>query len=115
MNILVVNASPKGEMSNTLHITHAFLDGLEVYGPHDVTVFMVRDKKIEFCRGCFSCMRNGGTYGIPTSIKVLVEFSTIFISGVVSDEIIISLFGGNVEKFKLFFSPRKLSYISYIL
>lgn len=55
MNILVVNASPKGEMSNTLHITHAFLDGLEVYGPHDVTVFMVRDKKIEFCRGCFHC------------------------------------------------------------
>jgi UDP-N-acetylglucosamine enolpyruvyl transferase len=28
MNILLVNASPKGDRSNTLHITDAFLAGL---------------------------------------------------------------------------------------
>ncbi|MBQ7487557.1 MAG: flavodoxin family protein [Clostridia bacterium] len=56
MNILVVNGSPKGELSNTLHITQAFLEGLTA-GSHDhqITTFTVKDKHIEFCTGCFHC------------------------------------------------------------
>ncbi len=55
MKILLVNGSPKGERSNTLHITKAFLEGLTASGEHEVTTFMVKDKHIEFCTGCFRC------------------------------------------------------------
>jgi len=58
MNILLVNASPKGERSNTLHITHAFLDGLMSNGKHTLKTFMLKDKRIEFCTGCFYCWNN---------------------------------------------------------
>ena len=71
--ILVFNGSPKGDKSDTMHITRAFLDGIKDAGNYDIHIINVIDKHIEFCRGCFSCMRNGGTYGMPASIKVLVD------------------------------------------
>lgn len=55
MNILLVNASPKGERSNTLHITEAFLKGLMSSGEHELHTFMLKDKHIEYCTGCFHC------------------------------------------------------------
>ena len=99
--ILVFNGSPKGDKSDTMHITRAFLDGIKDAGNYDIHIVNVIDKHIEFCRGCFSCMRNSGTcihdddmrdvlteikesnliifsyplyaYGMPASIKVLVD------------------------------------------
>lgn len=60
MKILVFNGSPKKEKSDTLLITKAFLKGLESK-PQQVEYITVADKHIEFCSGCFGCMRNGGT------------------------------------------------------
>ena len=60
MKILVFNGSPKREKSDTMHITRAFLDGMNDASPQDVHIVDIIDKHIEYCNGCFTCMRNGG-------------------------------------------------------
>ncbi|MBQ9564557.1 MAG: flavodoxin family protein [Synergistaceae bacterium] len=61
MKILVLNGSPKREKSDTMHITRAFLDGMNEASPQDARIVNVIDKHIEYCTGCFTCMRNGGS------------------------------------------------------
>ena len=61
MKILVLNGSPKRELSDTMHITRAFLDGLKEAAPQEMHTLHVIDKHIEYCTGCFTCMRNGGS------------------------------------------------------
>ncbi len=101
MKILVFNGSPKGEKSDTLHITRTFLDGMNDAAPQEVRIVSVIDRHIEYCTGCFSCKRNGGTcvhdddvreilgeilasdlllfsfplhsYGMPAPLKALVD------------------------------------------
>lgn len=60
MKILVFNGSPKGDMSDTMHMTNAFVDGMNEVQKNDVQIIHLIDKHIEYCRGCLSCMRNGG-------------------------------------------------------
>ena len=60
MKILVLNGSPKRDKSDTMHITRAFIEGMNEIDRNDVTVIHAVDKHIEYCTGCFSCMRNGG-------------------------------------------------------
>lgn len=52
MNILVINGSPKGENSNTLRLTRAFLEGL---GEADIKQMNLCSLNISPCRGCFAC------------------------------------------------------------
>ena len=59
--ILVLNGSPKRDKSDTIHITRAFLDGMNDAASQEVHTIHVIDKHIEYCTGCFACMRNGGT------------------------------------------------------
>ncbi len=61
MKILVFNGSPKKEKSDTMHITRAFLAGMNDAVPHEIKTIHVTDKKIGYCSGCFTCKRNGGT------------------------------------------------------
>ena len=61
MKILVLNGSPKREASDTLHITRAFLDGMQEAGEQEITLLHVIDRHIAYCTGCFACMHNGGT------------------------------------------------------
>ena len=61
MKILVLNGSPKREKSDTMHITRAFLEGIQAASPQDIHIIDVIDKHIEYCTGCFACKRNGGT------------------------------------------------------
>ena len=60
MKILVLNGSPKRDKSDTMHITRAFLGGMNEVAENDVHTINVIDKHIEYCTGCFACMRNGG-------------------------------------------------------
>ncbi len=52
MNILVINGSPKSERSNTMCLTHAFLDGAQWT---DAEIIDVADASIKSCLGCFAC------------------------------------------------------------
>ena len=61
MKILVLNGSPKRDRSDTLQITRAFLDGMNEASQQETRVIHVIDRHIEYCVGCFACMRNGGT------------------------------------------------------
>ena len=61
MKILVLNGSPKGEKSDTLRVTRAFLEGMEEAGEQDVRLIHVIERHVEYCTGCFACMRSGGT------------------------------------------------------
>ena len=60
MKILVLNGSPKREKSDTMHITRAFLEGMEESGAQEIEIINAVDKHIEYCTGCFACMHNGG-------------------------------------------------------
>jgi len=60
MKILVLNGSPKREKSDTMQITCAFLEGMNEVSPQEVHTIHIVDKHIEYCAGCFACMRNGG-------------------------------------------------------
>lgn len=61
MKILVLNGSPKREKSDTLHITRAFLDGMQDAASQEIHIINVIDRHIEYCTGCFACKLNGGT------------------------------------------------------
>ena len=73
MIILVLNGSPKREHSDTMHITRAFLERMNEATKHDIHIIQVIDKHIEFCTGCFSCMRNGGTCVHDDDMREILE------------------------------------------
>ena len=73
MKILVLNGSPKKDKSDTMHITRAFLDGLNEESENEITLINVIDKHIEYCSGCFSCMRNGGNCIHSDDMKSILE------------------------------------------
>ncbi len=52
MNILVLNGSPKGEHSNTMRLTHAFLTGAQW---EDAEIVDVSSANLKSCLGCFAC------------------------------------------------------------
>ena len=60
MKILILNGSPKREKSDTLHITRAFLGGMQEAAHQEIHVIDVIDRHIEYCTGCFACKTNGG-------------------------------------------------------
>lgn len=60
MNILVINGSPKGEKSNTLRLTRAFLDGISAHEARtgeapQIEVLDIGRLTVRPCLGCFSC------------------------------------------------------------
>ena len=100
MKILVFNGSPKRDRSDTMHITRAFLEGMNEAEPQDVHIIHVIDKHIEYCTGCFACKRGGVcihdddmkaildeilcsdlllfsyplySYGMPANLKALID------------------------------------------
>ena len=73
MKILVLSGSPKREKSDTLHITRAFLEGMEQAAPQQVHIIHAVDKHVEYCTGCFACMRNGGTCVHDDDMKEILK------------------------------------------
>ncbi len=53
MKVLIINGSPKGERSNTMWLTNAFVSGFPESA--EVKTITLRDKDIHPCLGCFSC------------------------------------------------------------
>ena len=54
MNVVVVNGSPKGENSNSMKLTLAFLDGA---GWADAKVIDVSKAQVHPCSGCYVCWK----------------------------------------------------------
>ena len=73
MKVLVLNGSPKKEKSDTMCITCAFLEGMNDCAKQDVHIINVVEKHIEYCKGCFSCMRNGGSCVYNDDMKELLK------------------------------------------
>ena len=73
MKILVLNGSPKRDRSDTLRITQAFLEGMREAAPQEVRVIHAIDPRIEYCTGCFACMRNGGTCVHDDDMRGILE------------------------------------------
>ena len=73
MKILVLNGSPKRDKSDTMHITRTFLNGMKEAAPQDFHIIHTIDQHIEFCTGCFSCMRNGGSCIHNDDMKAILE------------------------------------------
>ena len=73
MKILVLNGSPKKENSDTLHMTNAFLKGMNEVGDNDIKIIHVIDKNINYCSGCFTCKRNGGTCIYHDDMKDIMD------------------------------------------
>ena len=73
MKILVLNGSPKRERSDTMCITRAFMDGMNEAAPQEVQTINVVDRHIEYCTGCFACMRNGGTCIHGDDMRAILE------------------------------------------
>lgn len=55
MKILVLNGSPKGEKSNTMCLTNAFLEGIYQTKKAEIAIINISKKNIKPCLGCFSC------------------------------------------------------------
>lgn len=55
MNILILNGSPKGEHSNTLKLTNAFIDGYTQRGAANIDRIDINKLQIHSCKGCFAC------------------------------------------------------------
>ena len=73
MKILVLNGSPKREKSDTFHITRAFLDGMNEVSQNEIKTINAVDKNIEYCSGCFLCMRNGGDCIHKDDMRAILE------------------------------------------
>lgn len=59
MHILLINGSPKGERSNTLHLAEAFLEGICTGTKDTPTIRRLTISKMDIrpCLGCFSCWK----------------------------------------------------------
>ena len=73
MKILVLNGSPKREQSDTMHMTRAFIEGMQDAADVQVTTIHAIDKHIEYCTGCFACMHNGGTCVHDDDMRGILE------------------------------------------
>lgn len=57
MKVLVLNGSPRMERSNSLRLTHAFLEGLGETCDIDIEEITVSKMNIEPCLGCLNCWK----------------------------------------------------------
>ena len=73
MKISVFNGSPKRENSDTMNITRAFLEGMKEVEGQEIKQVNIIDRHIEYCRGCFSCMRNSGNCIFDDDMKEILR------------------------------------------
>lgn len=73
MKILLINGSPKGERSDTMHMTRAFLRGMDSVAENEVKQIEVVSRRIEYCTGCYSCMYNGGSCVIDDDMSEILR------------------------------------------
>lgn len=74
MKVLVLNGSPRGEKSNTMHLTKAFLEGMQRSCSCETEVIEVCQKNIRDCLGCFCCWtKTPGECVIQDDMKQILD------------------------------------------
>ena len=79
MNILVINASPKGKRSNTLQLADAFVGGIKDKRDSqgletNIEQIDLAKMNISSCRGCFACWKvTPGKCCIDDDMKKIIE------------------------------------------
>lgn len=74
MNILVLNGSPKGEKSNTMRLTNAFLEGMAEQTALNTEVLTISKMNIKPCIGCFQCWsKTPGKCCIQDDMSFVIE------------------------------------------
>lgn len=74
MKVLVLNGSPRGERSNTMQLTNAFLEGMRRSCSCETEVIAVCQKNIRDCLGCFCCWtKTPGKCVIQDDMKQILD------------------------------------------
>ena len=73
MKTLILNGSPKGERSDTLHLSKAFAEGISSAVENEVEIVHLNEKHIDYCIGCFRCKHNGGVCVLHDDMAALLE------------------------------------------
>lgn len=73
MKVLVINGSPKGNKSNTMQLTNAFLQGMQRAASCEIETVAVCQKNIRDCMGCFGCWtKTPGKCVIPDDMEPIL-------------------------------------------
>jgi multimeric flavodoxin WrbA len=91
MKIIAINGSPRGRKSVTAFMVEEFLFGARIAGATAEQLYL-SEMKINHCRECYSCWRNGGTCifhdametVLPLSCDILVLATPLFCDNVSS-------------------------------
>jgi len=77
MKVLIINGSPKGKASNSLKLTHSFIEGFKavVEKKEEITVdeLQVVSLNIGACKGCFACWRNNGVCCQKDDMQMVID------------------------------------------
>ena len=72
MKVLVINASPKKDKSNTMNITRAFLSGFS--SDCEVETVTLYKSEVKPCTGCYYCWKSGtGICALKDDVKEIHE------------------------------------------
>ena len=79
MKLLIINGSPRKKQSNSLKLTHSFVDGFkracqEKGSEVEVEEVEVSSLNISACKGCFACWKNTpGQCVIKDDMQKIIE------------------------------------------
>jgi multimeric flavodoxin WrbA len=74
MNILLINGSPRGENSNTIKLSRAFIEGIQAKTEATVEEVSLSTAEIRPCIGCFACWnKTPGACVIRDDMKEILE------------------------------------------
>ncbi len=84
--ILVINGSPQNNASGTLHVTKAFLQGVEKAMPSEIEILNIAEMNIKNCMGCLSC------WGRTEGQCVIKDDSEIVKEKIIAADVVIASF-----------------------
>ncbi len=73
MKIMVINGSPKRQNSDVMHLTSAFLQGMNDVSQNEISIVNAVDCNVKYCTGCFYCMRSGNGCVINDDMKNILQ------------------------------------------
>lgn len=108
LKILLINGSLRGELSASLKVARAFVNGIAMESGATVTEISLKDKNISHCQGCFVCWKN--TPGECVIHDDMDELRSLVMENDIIVESFPLYFFGMPSKLKAF-TDRMISYV----